>query len=222
MSTSILPGRRATGVLLVVASLLELTETLLSPLANGSTSSEMGRIAAHQGQFTISVLCGMVAVLLFGPGFLGLADVCASKVPRLARFAGWVAAVSMTGFFGVRGIQAVQLATVHEGLDHATAGRIIDGAGTNALGALVLVLFLGGALVGTIALAVAAWRAGLPRVPAVLLGLFQLVDLAAPSHAGTVLAHSLLVVALTWFAVTLWAPSPADQHAPALEDGVLA
>ena len=71
MSTSILPGRRATGVLLVAASSLELIETVLSPLANGSTSSEMGHIAAHQGQFVISVLCGMVAVLLFGPASWG-------------------------------------------------------------------------------------------------------------------------------------------------------
>jgi hypothetical protein len=212
MSSSILPDRRATGVLLVAASLLDLTETVLSPLADGSTSSEMGRIAAHQGQFTISVLCGMVAVLLFGPGFLGLANTCATKVPRLGRFAGWVAAASMTGFFGVRGIQAVQLATVHDGLDHATAAKVIDDAGTNPLGALVLILFLGGALVGTVALAVATWRAGLPRVPAVLLGSFQLVDLAAPGHGGTILAHALLVVAFVWFALTLWAPSPMAEH----------
>jgi hypothetical protein len=221
MSTSILPGRRATGVLLIAASLLELIETVLSPLANGSTSSEMGRIAAHQGQFAISVLCGMVAVLLFGPGFLGLANVCADTVPRLGRFAGWVAAISMTGFFGVRGIQAVQLATVRDGLDHATAGKIIDDAGTNPLGALVLILFLGGALAGTIALAVATWRAGFPRVPAVLLGLFQLVDLAAPSHAGTILAHTLLLIALVWFAYTLWVPVSANAHLDAIDDGVL-
>jgi hypothetical protein len=222
MSTSILPGRRATGVLLVAASLLELIETVISPLGNSSTSSEMGRIAAHQGQFTISVLCGMVAVLLFAPGFLGLAQFCAGTVPRLGRFAGWVAAVSMTGFFGVRGIQAVQLATVRDGLDHGTAGRIIDDAGTNPLGVLVLVLFLGGAVVGTIALAVATWRAGLPRVPALMLGLFQFVDLAAPGHVGTILAHTLLLIALSWFAIALRGSSPATRSPHMVEDGVLA
>jgi hypothetical protein len=209
MTTSILPGRRATGLLLVTASLFELTETVLSPLGDGSTSSELGRIAAHQGRFTISVLCGMVAVLLFGPGFLGLADVCARRVPRLGRFAGWVAVVSMTGFFGVRGIQAVQLAAVQDGLDHATAGRIIDDAGTNPLGVLVLLTFLGGSVVGTIALAVAAWRAGLPKVPAVLLGAFQFVDLGASGHLGTVLAHALMLLAMAWFARALW---DTDDH----------
>ena len=176
-TTSILPGRRATAVLLVAASVLELTETVVSPLHNSSTSSELSRVAAHQGAFTFSVLCGMTAVLLFGPGFLGLADSCAGSTPRLARFAGWTAAVSMTAFFGVRGIQAVQLATVREGLDHHTAGRIIDAAGTNPLGIVVLLLFLGGAVVGTVSLAVAAWRAGFPRAPAVMLALFQFVDL---------------------------------------------
>ena len=183
-TTSILPGRRATAVLLVTASALEVAETVISPLHDGSTSSELARVAAHQGAFTLSVLFGMTAVLLFGPAFLGLADSCAGRTPRLARFAGWTAAVSMTAFFGVRGIQAVQLATVREGLDHHTAGRVIDAAGSNALGILVLVLFLGGAIVGTISLAVAAWRSGFPRVPAVLLALFQFVDLAAPGHSA--------------------------------------
>jgi di/tricarboxylate transporter len=206
MTTSILPGRRSTAVLLVAASLLELTETVISPLADGSTSSAMEGIALHQAQFTISVLCGMTAVVLFGPGFLGLANVCAPMHPRLARFAGWVSAVAMTGFFGVRGIQAVQLAMVQDGLANPTAGKIVDDAGTNPLGVLVLVLFLGGALAGTIALAVATWRAGLPRVPAILLGVFQLVDLAAPGHGGSIVAHALLLTAMVWFATYLWVP----------------
>jgi hypothetical protein len=171
----------------------------------------MGRIVEHQTQFTISVLCGMTAVLMFGPGFLGLADVCAHRVPQLARFAGWVSAVAMTGFFGIRGIQAVQLAMVQDGLDHPTAGKVVDDVGANPLGVLVLVLFLGGALVGTITLAVAAWRAGLPRVPAILLGVFQLVDLGAPGHGGSIFAHALLLVAMIWFATYLWGPGTAEN-----------
>jgi hypothetical protein len=222
MSTSILPSRRATGVLLVTAALLELVETVLSPLGGGSTRSELSNIAAHQGQFTISVLCGMVAVLLYGPGFLGLGNFCATKAPRLGRFAGWVAAVSMTGFFAVRGVQAAQLSVVKSGLDHTTGAKIIDGVSNNPLGVLILVTFLGGALIGTVSLAVAAWRAGLPRVPAVLLGLFQIVDLAAPGHAGTIVSHTLLLVALVWFATALWSPSLVDEPALPVDAGALA
>ncbi len=215
-TTTILPGRRATAVLLVTAAVLELIESVISPLHNTSTSSELVRLAAHQSAFTASVLCGMVAVLLFGPGFLGLAQSCAGTTPRLARFAGWTAVVSMTAFFGVRGIQAVQLASVRKGLDPHTAGRVIDGAASNPLGILVLLLFLGGALVGLISLAVAAWRSGFPRVPAVLLALFQFVDLALPGHYGTVLSHTVLLVALAWFATHLWA-EPSGQP----EDGAV-
>ena len=206
-TTSILPGRRSTAVLLVAAAVLELAETLISPLRGGSTSSELGLVAAHEGRFTVSVLCGMAAVLMYGPGFLGLAGSCASRTPWLARFAGWTAAVSMTAFFGVRGIQAVQLAAVRQGLDHHTAAKVIDAVGANPLGITVLVLFLGGAVVGTVSLAVATWRAGLPKVAAVLLGIFQFVDLALPGHLGTVLSHALLLVALAWFATYLWTPS---------------
>jgi hypothetical protein len=215
-TTSILPGRRPTAVLLVTAAMLELAESLISPLQGGSTSSDLALVAAHQGRFTVSVLCGMAAVLMYGPGFLGLADSCASRTPRLARFAGWTAVVSMTAFFGIRGVQAVELATVRKGLDHHTAGRVIDAAGSNALGILMLVLFLGGAVVGTVSLAVATWRAGLPRVAAVLLGAFQLVDFALPGHLGTVLSHTLLLVALGWFATHLWAGTSGEA-----EDGAV-
>ena len=203
--TSPLPGRHATAVLLVAAPLFELAETLLSPLKDGSTGSELGLIAAHQGRFEVSVLLGMVAVLLFVPTFLGLANSCVARTPRLATFAGWTAATSMLGFFGVRGIQAVQLAMVQNGLDHARAGRIIDHSSANPLGILVLLVFLGGTVVGVISLGVATWRAGLPRAAAVLLVLFPFLDNGPPlGHLGTVLAHGVLLVSLTWFATALW------------------
>lgn len=41
-----------------------------------------------------------------------------------------------------------------------------------------------------------------PVGAAVLLGLFQLVDLALPSHAGTTASHTML--ALGWSATALW------------------
>jgi di/tricarboxylate transporter len=213
-SISVLPGRRAAAVLLVAAPACELVETLVSPLHDGSTASEMGRIATHQGAFVVSVLFGMIAVLLFTPAFLGLADACFSRSPKLARVAGWVAAASMTGFFGVRGIQAVQLAMVRDGLDHRTGGRIIDHASSNPLGALVLVVFLLGSVVGTVALAAAAWRAGLPRIAAVLLVLFPFVDNGVSGHLGTLVAHVMLLVSLTWFATALWSRDPARESVP--------
>jgi hypothetical protein len=215
-TTSILPGRRATAVLLVAAPLLELIEIVLSPLQDGSTSSDLARVTALQGRFTSSVLCGMAAVILFVPAFLGLAGSCISRTPRLARFAGWTAVASMMGFFGVRGIQAVELATVREGLDRHTAAKVIDAAGSNPLGIAVLLLFLGGAVVGTLCLAAAVWRAGFPRVPAVLLAGFQFADLGTHSHLGTVLAHVILLVALAWFATHLWAEASGQP-----EDGAV-
>ncbi len=77
---------------------------------------------------------------------------------------------------------------------------------------MVLLLFLGGAVVGTVSLAVAAWRAGFPRVPAVLLALFQFVDLGLPGHTGTVVAHTVLLVALAWFATYLWADTSGETQ----------
>lgn len=213
-STSLLPGRRATAVLLVVAPLLELAESVLSPLQDGSTSSELSRIAGHQGRFTASVLLGVAAVVLFTPAFLGLADACLARAPRAARIGGWVAAVSMAGFMGVRGVQAVQLAAVKDGMDRQTAGRLLDHTLTNPIGAVMLILFLGGTVIGIITLAVAVWRAGFPRPAVVLLVLFPVIDNAIQGNAGTVAAHAVFLVALGWFAVTLWSKTAAEKVVP--------
>ncbi len=210
-STSLLPGPRATAVLLVVAPLLELAESALSPLGDGSSASELGHIASHQGRFTLSVLFGLAAVLLYTPMFLGLANACLAKAPRAARIGGWGAAFSMAGFMGVRGMQAVQLATVEDALDPKTAASLLDHAFANPIGATLLVLFLGGTLVGIIALAIAAWRAGFPRPAVVLLVLFPIIDNAVQGPAGTIAAHAVFLVALGWFATALWTSVSAGQ-----------
>lgn len=202
MNSSILPGRRALAVLLVAAPTLELVETLTSPLRDGSNYSELGRVADHQGMFELSTMCGLVATLLCLPMFLGLAEACRPASPRLARVVAWVAAFSMMSFVGIRMFNAVQLQAVRDGLDRHDTATLLDHVFGVPTAATAFVLFLGGALVGLVCLGVLVWRAGLPKPAAVLLVLFQPVDLG-PGRPFTVLSHLLLLVALAWIAVAL-------------------
>jgi len=137
------------------------------------------------------------------PAFLGLADACLAKAPRLARTGGWVAVASMAGFVGVRMLQGVELQTVKDGIDRPVAAKLIEHSFTTAVGAPLLVLFLAGTAIGVIVLAVATWRAGFPRPAVVLLVLFPVVDSVAKGHAGTVASHVVLLTALGWFATAL-------------------
>ncbi len=71
MSETLLPGLRATAVLLVLAPLGEVVEQLLSPLDGSSTGKDLAAIAAHQGRFEVSVLVGVLATVMYAPAFLG-------------------------------------------------------------------------------------------------------------------------------------------------------
>ena len=196
-------GHRAVIACLVAAPALEVVETLLSPLKDTSTAADLVAIDAHRGLFVASVVAGLAATMLFVPAFLGLARATVASSPVAARIGGGVAVVSMMGFAGVRGIQAVLFETVRRAMPAKSAAALIDGVPQNTIGAVVLAAFLGGSVIGTIALAVAAWRAGLPRVPAALLVAFPFVDLAAGGHIGTVVSHVVLLVALAWLAAAL-------------------
>jgi hypothetical protein len=206
MSTTLLPSRRATAVLLVAAATGEVAEQLLSPLAGTSTRRDLDAIAAHQGVFQVSVLIGLVATVLFLPGFLGLAQACLTLSPHLARVAGWVAAFSMAGFLAVRLGQAVELATAQTGGDRHDAAAAIDHVGATSIGAPILVMFLGGALVGLVLFAVVGWRAALPRVACILLAVFQPLDLTLPEDRFplSAVSHALLLVAMVLIAQGLW------------------
>jgi hypothetical protein len=72
-------------------------------------------------------------------------------------------------------------------------------------------LFLLGTVVGMIALAVAVWRAGLPRPAAVLIGAFPFADqgLEALGIAGGVPAHAMLLAGFSWVAASLVRDRPA-------------
>jgi hypothetical protein len=220
MSTTLLPGRAATAVLLTFAAVGEVVEATISPLDGTSTTKDLDAIAAHQGIFQVSVVIGLVATLLYLPGLLGLAQVCWAGSRRLAATAGWLLAGSMAGFVAIRLGQAIELAAVKDGVDHRVAASMIDHSTGNAIGAPILVVFLGGASVGLTLLAVAGWRAGLPKPACILLAVFQPLDLTIPQHPFPlpVVSHLVLLIALGWIAGTLRRPvqhirlEPGVQH----------
>lgn len=208
-------GRRATVLCLVLAPLCEVVEAVLSPLNGTSTAADLRGIAGHQGLFVASVLVGLLATLLYVPAFLGLATRCVGAAPVAARLGAAFAVWSMMGFMGVRMAQAVELQAIRDGLDRGDTARLMDHLVTNPIGAASLVLLLAGSAVGLVALAVAGWRAGLPRPALVLVAVFPFLDLALPSQTGTVASHLALLAGLVWLAVALAREAGPNQRAEA-------
>jgi hypothetical protein len=131
--------------------------------------------------------------------------------------------LGLPGFMAIRMGQAVELQGVRDRLPRRSTADLIDHLSSNPVGARLVVFFLGGTVLGLIALAVAVWRSGLPRPAAVLLGLFGVLDLALEGAVPTWATHTLLLAGLGWIAVALQraevsrpaVPCPAGS-APAL------
>jgi len=209
--------RRFVTVAMVVAPTLGILELVLSPLATTSTRADVAAAVAHPHAFVASLLAGTAATLLYVPALVGLAARCVARSPIAARVGATGVLVCMTGFMGVRAAQAFEPTALRHGLTTATAARLVDHLGANPVGAMVLVMFLGGSAVGLVGLAVAAWRSELSRVPAVLLGLFPFADLVAPGRLATIGTHVLLLAALAWLARDLVrAPRSRAAERPAV------
>lgn len=196
--------RLGLAALLVAAPLMELVETLLSPLTDGSTADDLHAIAAHRSVFLVSVLAGVLATVLYVPAFVGLARMSWRRSRVLSTVGGSIAVLSMLGFMGVRMLQAFELEAVDRHLNTAQAARLVDGAGTNALGSVITGMFLGGSLLGLVCVGVAVWRARVAPVAAVVLLIaFPFVDFLAPGHLATVASHTILFAGMTWIGLSL-------------------
>src|SRR4051812_29452918 len=213
---TVVPVRRSVGepaallsdrmlrALLVSAPALGVTELVISPLAGTTTSADLARIAEHQGVFVASVLVGVLATVLYIPAFIGLAARVAPAAPRTARTAAALVIVTFTGFMAVRAGQAFELQTVRShGLSLSGGAHLVDDTFAGPIGAPMLVMFLLGSILALAFLAVACWRAGLPRVAVVALGVFPVLDLALPGRIGSIASHLVLLAATTTFAVAL-------------------
>jgi hypothetical protein len=201
-SRALLRTRTVAGAM-VLAPLLEVVEQVVSPLTTTSTRADVVASTDHRAAFAVAVLVGTAATVLYVPALVGLAARCVPDSPVAARIGAAAAVVSMTGFMGVRAVQAFEPQAVGAGQTPTTTARLVDHLSANPIGGVVLVMFLGGSMVGLVALAVAAWRNGLPRPAVVLLGLFPFLDLAVPGRTGTLVTHLRLLLALTWLALSL-------------------
>lgn len=196
--------RLGLAVLLVVAPLCELVETVVSPLTSGSTVDDLHAIAAHQSAFVVSVLVGVLATALYVPAFLGIARLTWQRSRRLSVLAGTSVVLAMLGFMGIRMAQAVELQGARDGLGATRTAHLIDGVAANPIGGTVFALFMGGTVIGVVCTAAAVWRARLAPVPAVvLLAAFPFLDLLTPGYLGTLLAHAVLLVGLGWIGLAL-------------------
>jgi len=150
-------------------------------------------VAAAPGRERLVLWCGLIAVLTLLPGAMAACRLLRRHTPRLAT---WTAALLIPGYLGLTGLLAVDaavLAGTELGLPAATVTDLSDAVLSLPTVSILLALFIGGHIVGTLLLGIAALRARvIPAPVAIALAVSQFVHLSA------------VIAGLPWLDLLAW------------------
>jgi hypothetical protein len=185
--------RWVVAAVVVLGPLLQMVEFALEnpPDAN---SERVTAWVEHPDRIGVSMGAGLLAV----PFLLGAVAVLVAltrvRTPGLAWAAGAALTCGMVGLAGVHGFEMAAFSAAKGGHE-SVAVSILDGDHLGVPGAVLLVLFLGGAALGTLALLWPIWRSPwLPRVVALFTLGFAVLDFAVGSP---VVSHAVNLIGLT-------------------------
>jgi len=171
------PARWVAAGLLVAGPLLQVIEFLLeSPLDD--TAARVAYWAAHPTRIGLSMAVGLLAVPFLIGEFAVLVALSRERARRLAWAAAALLTLAMAGLAAVHGAEMIAYGLARSG-NQAAAVAALEGSDVGLPGAVLFVMFLGGAALGILALAAALWRSPLvPRIAPVLIVGFAVLDFA--------------------------------------------
>jgi hypothetical protein len=122
------------------------------------------------------------------------------RTPRLAWTAGALLTSAMVGLAAVSGAELIAYSLMRSG-DLPAATTALNANDLGLPGPVLLVMFLGGAALGTVTLAVAVWRSPLvPRIAAAFILAFAVLDFALGwgrmSHLVNLVGFTIIAAAV--------------------------
>lgn len=214
-------ARWVAAVLLMTGTLLQVVEFVLeNPI--DSNEERVAYWADHTARVGVSMAAGIAAVPFLIGGFGVLVALCRPFTPLLAWTAAALLTMAMVGLAALHGLEATAYGLLRAGESDA-AVTALEGEDIGAPGGVVLIMFLGGALFGTLSIVVAMWRSPLiPRLSPVFVLGFAVFDFAlgfgVVGHALNVIAFGLVAAAvLIGYSrgatpVTVWLPAPRHDR----------
>ena len=191
--------RWVAGALLVTGGLLQAVEFLLESPPDDN-AARVATWVAHPANFAFSNAAGLLAVPFLLAGVVVLVALTRQASRRLAWIAGGFMTFAMAGLAAIHGLELGAYGLARAG-DTAAATAVLTGEHLGLPGAVLFVMFLGGAALGTLTLAAAMWRSPyLPRVAPVLVVAFAVLDFAAGwgvvSHVVLLASDMVVAIAL--------------------------
>lgn len=194
--------RWAAAVLVTAGAALQVAEFLLEPGGNADSTQRIAWWLAHPDRIDLSKAAGMLAVPFLIGQFFVMVTIARRHSRRIATAAAVFLTAAMTGLAAIQGVEMAALWAAQAGHSDV-AVSILDVSNPGLPGGVLFVLFLGGALFGTVTINVALWRSPyVPRLVVVFGVAFVIMDLVLGwGIAGHVAALAAGLV-LAWAIVT--------------------
>jgi hypothetical protein len=210
------PARWLAACVLVTGPVLQAIEFLLANESD-DPAAQVAFWAAHPAQVGLAMASGLLAVPFLLGGAAILVALSRARSRRLAWLGGAFMTFGMVGLAGAHGYELAAYGLAQAG-DLAAAASALNGDRLGLPGAVFLVMFLGGAALGSLTLAAAAWRSPLvPRVVVVFMLAFAVLDFAlgqgVVSHLVNLVGFAILAIAVA----AGYSRAPAASQAEARE-----
>jgi hypothetical protein len=203
--------RWVAALLVTTGAALQVAEFLLEP-SSSSTAERIAWWQAHPDRIAFAKAAGLLAVPFLIGQFLVMVTIARRHSRRIAAAAAAFLTAAMTGLAAIQGAEMAALWAAQAGHIDAAAS-ILDVSDPGLPGAVLFVLFLGGALLGTVLVNVALWRS--PYVPrlVVMFGVgFVIMDFALGWGVAGHLSALAAGLVLAWAILTGYARTPHNRR----------
>jgi len=192
-------ARWLVAIVLITGPLLQVIEFLLET-GSDDNAARVSFWTAHPGQVGLSMDSGLLAVPFLLGGSATLVALTRARSRRLSWLGGAFMAFGLVGLGAVHGYEVAAYGLAQVG-NQATATAVLNADHLGLPGGVLLAIFLGGAVLGTLALAIAAWRSPLvPRIVVLFMLAFAVLDFAVGqgvvSHLVNFIGFTILAVAV--------------------------
>ena len=190
-------GRLAAAATLVLAASFQLAAFVIE-VQHSKTVDRLEWIAANPTRANIAKTFDLLAMpFLFGVVVVYVL-LSRERSRRLAYAAGILLACGMVGLTAAQGFETLEFALAEDGRFDLTAlSDVVDNI-SSAPAVAMLLLFVPGAFLGLLTMAVALWRSGaVPRGAVLLIPLFIVTDLFLQQG---VLGHAIALLGALWIA----------------------
>src|SRR5262245_52591567 len=168
-------SRWVAAFVLVMGPLLQAIEFLLVTNPDDN-AARVASWVAQPALVGLSMASGVLAVPFLIGGVAVLVALTRARSPYLAGAAAVFMTLAMVGLAAIHGYELAAFGLAQSG-DLAAATAALNADNLGAPGVVMLIMFLGGAALGTLTLAAAMWRSPVvPRIAVVFLLAFAMLD----------------------------------------------